>query len=346
MTERRLIRSVHRLVDPFVGRVRGRRRVAFVFSGGGSLGAVQIGMLRALVEAGVQPDLIVGCSVGAINGAAFAAEPSVRGVARLERIWRRLAADEPALMPSPRLPVAVQLARKGESLHDPGTLEKLLEDELPASTFDELRIPFQCVATDLDQASEHWFSEGQLVPAIMASASLPAVYPARVHGGRTFIDGGVLNEVHTERALALGATELYVLHVGHLDDRRTEVQRPFDSALRAYWTARRWRLTENLRNVPGDCVLHRLPAGATPRLRFDDFSHGPDLAEAAYEQTARYLQTGELPTDEPPPDESSWTEEHSPDDSAVADAEPSDERDSSATTGRRDRGDDAIASTP
>ncbi len=278
-----------------------------MFSGGGSLGAVQVGMLRALVEAGIQADLIIGCSVGAINGAAFAAEPSVRGVARLERIWRRLASDDPALMPSPRLPVAVQLARKGESLHDPATLEKLLVDELPASVFDELRIPFQCVATDLDRASEHWFADGPLVPALMASASLPSVYPAMVHEGRTFIDGGVLNEVHTERALTLGATEIYVLHVGHLDDRRTEVQRPFDSALRAYWTARRWRLIENLRQVPEHCALHRLPAGATPRLRFDDFSHGPDLAEAAYLQTVEYLRTGEQPADEQPLDELEWT---------------------------------------
>jgi NTE family protein len=319
-------------------------------------------MLRALVEAGINPDLIIGCSVGAINGAAFAAEPSLRGVARLERIWRKLALDDPALMPAPRLPIAVQLARKGESLHDPSTLETLLTDELPASTFEELRVPFHCVATDLEQATEHWFTEGPLVPALMASASLPAVYPAHVHEGRTFIDGGVLNEVHTDRALELGATELYVLHVGHLDDRRTEVVRPFDSALRAYWTARRWRLGENLRQVPPHCTLHRLPSGTTPRLRFDDFTQGPDLAEIAYDQTAEYLETGQFPTTPDDPDSDpdsggsdSTSEGETPPsdpsesknaDGTISDGTGSDAGDSRAGTDRGDLDGGAIASTP
>ncbi len=252
-------------------------------------------MLRALVEAGIVPDLVLGCSVGAINGAGFAAEPSLRGVARLERMWRKLADGDPELMPGGFIPLAVQLARKGEALHDHDVLQQILEEELPAADFNELRIPFQCVATDLDTATEHWFTDGPIVPALLASASLPAVYPALEHGGRTFIDGGVLNEVHTDRATEWGATELYVLHVGHLDSRPTEVQRPFDSAMRAYWTARRFRLEENLRRVPPHCVVHRLPSGSPPRLRFDDFTQGPDLAELAYNQTAEYLETGRMP---------------------------------------------------
>jgi NTE family protein len=148
------------------------------------------------------------------------------------------------------------------------------------------------VATDLRSASEHWFDGGPLVPAILASASLPAVYPAAEVGGRTLIDGGVLNEVHTHRAVECGATELYVLHVGHLSDRAEMVVRPFDGAMRAYWTARRYRFNEDLRRVPPGCTIHLLPAGTTPRLRFDDFSRGPELAAVAYEQTVEYLRTG------------------------------------------------------
>lgn len=266
-----------------------------MLSGGGSLGALQVGMLRALVEAGVRPDLILGCSVGSINGAGFAADPSLRGVARLDRIWRRLAQGDPELMPAGLIPLAVQLARKGESLHDPLRLEMLLSEELPAESFDQLRVPFQCVATDLEAASERWFDAGPLIPALMASASLPAVYPAREIDGRPYIDGGVLNEIHTARAVELGASELYVLHVGHLDERPMDVQRPFDGALRAYWTHRRFRLEDDLSRVPDHCTVHRLPAGAPPRLRFDDFTHGPELAELAYRQSAHYLRTGEAP---------------------------------------------------
>ena len=252
-------------------------------------------MLRALVDAGVRPDLIVACSVGAINGAAYAAELGRPGVYRLDRIWGRIAEGDPDLMPSGFIPMVAQMARKGEALHDQDPLAELLNDELQAKTFAGLKLPFCCVATDLDEATEFWFDRGRLVPALLASAALPAVYPAVIHGDRRFIDGGVLNEIHTEKALSLGATELYILHVGHLEDRADDVQRPFDSAMRAYWTARRFRLEDDLRRVPDHCVVHRLPAGSNPRLRFDDFSQSAELAELAYQASAEYLRTGRSP---------------------------------------------------
>ncbi|MFV0258127.1 MAG: patatin-like phospholipase family protein [Acidimicrobiales bacterium] len=266
-----------------------RRRVAFVLSGGGALGAVQLGMLRALTEAGIRPDLVIGCSVGAINGAAFATDPSLRGVTRTERIWQRLADGDPAVMPSRRLPLAVVLARRGRSLHDPSRLEQLLAEELPIPTIEGLRVPFQCVATDLATASERWFDQGPLVPALMASAALPAVFPSVTIDGRDLIDGGVLSEIHTVRAAELGATEIYALHVGHLSDRTVEVQRPFDGAMRAYWTARRYRLHDDLERTPGGVTLHVLPAGTIPRLRFDDFTRSAELTEMGYQQASEYL---------------------------------------------------------
>lgn len=277
-------------------RALGRRRVAFVLSGGGNLGAVQVGMLRALAESGVVPDLIVGCSVGAINGAAFAAEPDERGVHRLDRIWGRIADGDPDLMPSSRfVHPTVQMARRGESIHSQDRLEQLLSEELTVRSFRQLRIPFSCVATDVDTAEEVWFEQGRIVPALLASAALPAVYPARSFAGRNLIDGGVLREIHVHRAVALGATELYVLHVGHLEQRPNNVQRPFDSAMRAYWIARRYRFADDMRRVPDHCVVHHMPAGSSPVLRFDDFSRGRELAELAYEASASYLRTGREP---------------------------------------------------
>lgn len=255
-------------------------------------------MLRALVEAGIRPDLVLGCSVGAINGAAFAADPSLRGVARLERIWRRLADGEPELMPGRLIPVAVQLARKGESIHAAEPLEQLLHEELPVATFDELAIEFQCVATNVEKAEERWFTDGDLIEALMASASLPAVYPSRWIDGIEYVDGGVLNEIHTARAVELGMTELYVLHVGHLDRSPRYVGRPFDGAIRAVETHRRFRLADDLRRVPPHCTVHRLPAGGASSLRFDNFGHGPELAELAFRHSRAYLRTGVAP----PPD--------------------------------------------
>ncbi len=277
-------------------RWRHRPVTAFVLSGGGNLGSVQVGMLQALSEHGVRPDLIVGCSVGAINGAAYAAEPDGRGVERLTRIWTRLADGEPDLMPSSRFThPTVQMARKGESIHDQGALEQLLNEELAATTFAQLTIPFSCVATDIETADEVWFDSGRLIPAVLASAALPAVYPARSYAGRTLIDGGVLREVHTEQAVALGATEIYLLHVGHLQGRGMDVQRPFDAAMRAYWTARRFRLAEDVRQLPDSCRVHNMPAGSSPMLRFDDFTKGPELIELAYEASKSFLETGMSP---------------------------------------------------
>lgn len=290
-----LRQTVADAVRPLAVRLPGRRRTAFILSGGGSLGAVQVGMLRALVEAGVKPDIVLGCSVGAINGAGFAADPTLRGVARLERIWRRLAQGDPELMPGGFIPLAVQLARRGASIHDAAPLEQLLVEELPATTFEQLRIPFQCVATDVERAAEHWFETGSLVDALMASASLPAVYPARWIDGIEYVDGGVLNEIHTERAVELGATDLYVLHVGHLEERTIGVQRPFDGALRAFWTHRRFRYEQDLRRVPPHCIVHRLPSGGAASLRFDQFHHGPELAELAYRHSSAFLRTGVAP---------------------------------------------------
>ncbi len=281
----------------FRQRFGGKPKVAFVLSGGGNLGGVQVGMLRALAEAGVQPDLIVGCSVGAINGAAYAAEPSLAGVERLARIWNRIADGDPDLMPAPRLmPLVAQIARKGAALHDPDVLGMLLDEELPVRTFDQLPIPFACVATDVERADERWFDSGRLVPALLASAALPAVYPPVVLDGRSYIDGGVLREIHAHKAVELGATELYILHVGHLGERSTEIQRPFDAAVQAYWTARSYRLDDDLRRVPDRCVVHRLPAGSKPRLRFDDFSEARELARLSYEASSVYLQTGRTPS--------------------------------------------------
>ncbi len=252
-------------------------------------------MLRALVEAGVTPDFILGCSVGAINGAGFAAEPNEAGVARLSRIWGRLSDGEPDLMPSRFVHVAAQMARKGDALHNPQVLADLLHEELAVERFDQLAVPFSCVATDVATASEHWFDQGELIPALMASAALPAVYPAMEIGGREFIDGGVLREIHAHRAVKAGATDLYILHVGHLNDRKADVTRPFDAATRAYWLARQYRMADDLSRVPDWCHVHHLAAGCAPRLRFDDFSRGRELEQYAYEASAELLRTGTAP---------------------------------------------------
>jgi NTE family protein len=271
-------------------RWRQRRRpgpVAFVLSGGGNLGALQIGMLRALTEHGIRPDLIVGCSVGAINGAALAEDPSRAGVGRMERLWREL--DGKQLMPRGVLPRPVLLARRGEAIHENDGLRRALEGQLRARTFEELAVPFQCVATDVIGVREVWFASGPLIDPILASAALPSVYPAVEIDGVRYLDGAIVDDVPMGRAVELGARTIYVLQVGAFSRPRPEPRRPLDVAVQSYWIARHHRFKRELEAIPLEIDVHLLPTGHTPAMRYDDFTRSAELISLAYEASSDYL---------------------------------------------------------
>ncbi len=267
---------------------RRRPRVAFVLSGGGNLGSIQVGMLRALAERDIVPDVVLGCSVGALNGAGFAADPTLEGVTRLEQHWRDTTSH--TLMPSSRIPSAVQLLRKGASLHSNeglrAGLEALLGEE---RRIEELALPFQCVAADVEDAVERWFDEGDLVTSILASAALPAVYPPVVIDGRRYMDGGVIDNVPIARAVELGCRTIYVLHVGPHGRPDVEIKRPLDGALLAYWIARNSRFAHDLAALPAKVEAIVLPPGRRPELKYDDFGHTDELVAQGYENSARFL---------------------------------------------------------
>lgn len=265
-----------------------RNRTAFVLSGGGNMGALQVGMLRALTERAIVPELVLGCSVGAMNGAAFARAPNRAGVMRLESHW--LSATSPQLMPSSRIPSAVQLLRKGASLHRNDGLRSSLQDVLgEARRFEDLVVPFECVATEVETAREHWFSEGELVPALLASAALPAVFPPVELDGHRYVDGGVVDNVPIDRAVQLGCTTVVVLHVGAQGRPDADLRRPIDGALLAYWLARNSRFARDLAALPAGVDAIVLPTGERPDLRYDDFSQSEALIEQGYSNALAFL---------------------------------------------------------
>lgn len=261
--------------------------MAFVLSSGANLGAVQVGMLRALVEHGIRPDLVVGCSVGALNGAGLAQDPTPAGVARMAHVWETTAGRD--LMPRQWIPPAVAMARRGEAVHPNDGLCQLLERTVNAATFVELRTPFQCVATDVREGVETWFDSGPLIDAVLASAAMPAMFPSVEIGGRRYLDGAIVNDVPVQRAVELGARTLYVLEVGPLSRSWSEPKRPLDTAMQAYWIARRHRFRSALAALPDDVTVHLLPHGEPPKMRFHDFSRSAELIAAAYEASAAYL---------------------------------------------------------
>ena len=233
-------------------------RVAFVLGGGGVLGATQVGMLRALLEAGRRPDLVVGTSVGALNGAALAADPSLAGVDVLAGMWSDL--SDSGMFAGSLLAQASTLARHRTHLYSAEPLRRLIAARLPEK-FEDLAVPFQCVAASIENAGAHWFSTGPLDEAVLASCAVPGLLPPVEIGGEHFLDGGLVHSIPVGRALALGATEIYVLHVGRIERPLAPPRSPRDVGLVAFEIARRHRFVEEMATLPDTVQVHVLPSG-------------------------------------------------------------------------------------
>ncbi len=275
---------------------RGGPAVAFVLGGGGQMGAYEVGMLAGLLERGIRPDLIVGNSVGALNGAAVAADPTPETVARLRKVWLNLN-EERIFGGSPFAPAANLLRRGATHLHSNRPLRQLIERMLPAKRFEDLKVPFQCVAANIERASEHWFSEGSLTEAILASCALPGILPVMEVGGEHFMDGGIVNSIPISRAVELGASEIYVLHVGRIDRPLVPPRNLIQVAAVAFEIARRHRFARDLATLPEGVVARVLPTGedepprydALGQLRYRNFRRTGDRIERAHAATAAYL---------------------------------------------------------
>jgi NTE family protein len=254
------------------------------------LGAAEVGMLRALFERRIQPDLIVGTSVGAINGALVAADPGPDAVDRLRKVWQELASK--GIFAGSVLAQVGTLVRTRTHLHSGTPLRELLEAHLPVRTFAELRVPFQCVAASIERAAEHWFSEGSLVDAVLASSAVPGLLPPIELDGEHYLDGGQVHSIPVGRAVALGADTIYVLHVGRVDRPLQPPTKPWEVAQVAFEIARRHRFSADLAALPPGVTLHVLPAGDEERIstvRYRDFAAVPERIQRAYVAAGRYL---------------------------------------------------------
>ena len=276
-------------------RAPARRPVAFVLGGGGQLGVHEVGMLRALVERGVTPDVVVGTSVGAINGAAVATDPSLAGVARLTDTWSALERGD--VFAGSLLRRLGTLARTGTHLHGNERLRALLTEALPVARIEDLPVRFECVAASIERAAEHWFADGPLVDAVLASAAVPGVLPPLEIGGEHFMDGGIVNSIPVARAAQLGATVIYVMHVGRLDQPLTPPRWPWEVGLVAFEIARRHRFLGDLASLPDSIEVHVMPTGQTEPPRYNDLSQlryrempgAAESIERAYRASVAYL---------------------------------------------------------
>ena len=271
---------------PVDSRLRGG--CAFVLGGGGSLGAYEVGMLKALLEAGIEPDLVLGTSVGAINGALVAADPSAASVERLSTLWQglgRAGVFAGSLMG--RVGTAV---RSRTHIYSNSSLRVLLERDLGKPAIEDLAVPYQCVAACIERSAEHWFSSGPLVPAILASSAVPGLLPPVHIDGEHFLDGGLVNSIPVGRAVALGARTVYVLQVGRIEQPLTAPRQPWEVASVCFEIARRHRFARDMADLPDDVTVHVLPTGTGPeqrvgpaqQLRHRDFGSARERIERAY----------------------------------------------------------------
>jgi NTE family protein len=252
-------------------------------------------MLRALLERAIVPDLVLGTSVGAINGAAVAADPTLAGVERLAALWSTMGRGD--VFGETLLRRMTTLARTRTHLHAGDALRARLTEALGVERIEELAVAFQCVAASIERAEEHWFSDGPLVDAVLASASVPGLLPPVQIGGEHFVDGGIVNSIPVSRAVTLGAQRIYVLHVGRLDRPLEPPRWPWEVALVAFEIARRHRFLGDLAALPAGLDVHVLPTGQQdpPRFtdlaqyRYRDTSHVGERIARAHEASAAYL---------------------------------------------------------
>jgi NTE family protein len=270
----------------------GRGSTAFVLGGGGVLGAAEVGMLRALFEHGIRPDLVVGTSVGAINGALVAADPTPGGVERLRGLWEQLTSQ--GVFGGSMLSRVGTLVRTRTHLHPREPLRELLTAHLPVRTFAELTVPFQCVAASIERAAERWFAEGPLAEAVLASCAVPGLLPPVELDGEHYLDGGLVHSIPVGRAVALGADTIYVLHVGRIDRPLRPPTSPWEVATVAFEIARRHRFAADLAALPSGVTVHVLPAGnpsppGAANLRYRNFSGVPARIDRAHAAARDYL---------------------------------------------------------
>ncbi len=261
---------------------------AVVLSGGGSLGAVQVGMLLALFDAKVTADLYVGSSVGALNAAYMAGHPDAAGADQLARIWTTLRRED--VFPTDAVRVLRAMIGRTTALADPRPLRQLVRRNLDYERLEEAAKKVVVVATDVLTGTEVALGAGPVVDAVMASAALPSVFPAVTIGPRLLMDGGVVNNTPISVARQLGADTIYVLPTGYACALEEPPRSALEMGIHAVTLAIQQRLIADVAAMQGSMDLRVAPPLCPLAVSPIDFAHTALLIERARRATARWLE--------------------------------------------------------
>jgi NTE family protein len=242
-------------------------------------------MLRALLERGHRPDVVIGTSVGALNGSKIATSPTLESVDRLEHVWLSLKGE--TVFPGNAVRRAWNVLRRGDHLIANEGLRAVIADSQPAETFEELEVPLRVVATDLITGDELLFVRGPITDALLASAALPGIFPPYEYCGKLLVDGAVVNLVPISHAVAGPIDRIFVLDVSDPIAERP-IRSPLDVAIRAFAISRDQRFELELQWVPKEIEVVVIPPPRDDR-DFFDFSGGRAIIDEGYELTMRAL---------------------------------------------------------
>ncbi len=237
---------------------------------------------------------MVGTSIGAFNGSVVADDPGAGAVERLTDLWTELSSGD--LFNSGLGQRLRNLAFMRPAIHSGDELRVMLENiHGRGKRIEDLAVPFQCVASSIENAAEHWFTDGPLIEALLASSAIPVLMAPVEIDGEHFYDGGLVNSIPIDRALELGATTVYVLQVGRVESPLRPPHRLHEAALLSFEIARRHRFRTGVRRLPGEVDLHVLPSGNLlpfddrRQLRWRDAAGTGQLIDGAYRASAEYL---------------------------------------------------------
>jgi NTE family protein len=265
--------------------------VAFVLSGGASLGAIQVGMLYALYERGIAPDLIVGTSAGALNGAYIASRPQAGPTAEnLARIWRELRRGQ--VFPVNPLTGLLGFLGARDHLVPESGLRRLIERHVECQTLEEMPIPLHVVAVDVVTGQELRLSRGPVIDAVLASAAIPGVLQPVAWGDRDLMDGGVANNTPISHAVELGAKRIYVLPTGHACALTEPPGGALAMALHAISLLTHRRLIDDIERHRDDAHLVVLPPPCPLDIQPIDFAHADELIDGALLDACEFLDSG------------------------------------------------------
>jgi NTE family protein len=287
---------------------RGPIENAVVLSGGGNRGAIQVGMMRALLEHGITPDLIVGTSIGAINGVAFAGTPTLEGVYLAADVWRRIATEH--VFPRRRFHGWWRFLERRSAVFSNEGLRSIVARSLRFERIEDAAVPLVLIATRIDDGAEEWFTSGPALEAVLASSALPGLYPPVSIGEHRYFDGGVLDNTGIAAALAAGAKRIFVFLCGRVDSDAPTFQRPFEAMFVAFNLALGARLRRDLAAVPPEVDVIVVEQVGAEQFELTDFSRTDDLIEEGYQAARDVLDEYErqVSSGVAVPSEESWVQ--------------------------------------